>query len=630
MQKLSTVFALLVLIMTCSPALSATNQGPGFISTIITAVTQTLLSMKSQEMIDASKSPNPSPKTCELCTIFVAQAMRYSALHSVNIDDFIMTGFCTMLPNEVKSVCDGILKVYGPKIVQAMVKNPVPELVCRDLNVCAATNECRLYNADQVPKVTISQDWSKYTTGNFQMPASQSTGPSTTFDGIFNSNDALISHLFSGRFHSEDLGKALNWISSLQQRGGKNPKDWLKYLGNQFVSNHVPPIDIDGDNFSDLTAELRGYNWRGKDCNDNDAKIYPGRKTDPYPGKNTDFNCNGISGADPATKKSYKETLCSNSKQMGVAVFGDSAGAHAEVPTAWIDGTQWSTETFKNVLSTVLMEADLPHMSGYTGFVDTGYSGPVNSVYKHLYQRNKCNFRDYQNVAVNGASSNNALPHLMKISRVQVQDNPLLMFLELVGNDVCRNAVGFEGMTTADQFRVQILQILDQIDKIAPPGSHLVVLGVVNGSLIYESVKDRIHPSGVSYPQLYDYQNCIGATFCWGWLNTNQTIRDLTTQRANELNQVYRDIFKTYKAKNFDFAYYDFPVAEIKAQFERDGIPAGELLMAVDGFHPSQKFHAYLGEHLWNTLMTEHPDWLGEVNPNNDRITQLFGNQGGY
>ena len=204
------------------------------------------------------------------------------------------------------------------------------------------------------------------------------------------------------------------------------------------------------------------------------------------------------------------------------------------------------------------------------------------------------------------------------------------MFMELVGNDVCNNHPGFESMTTAVEFRKNILEILDNLDKVVPAGSHLVALGVVNGSLIYEGVKDRVHPSGVTYPQLYDFQNCIGATFCWGWLNTNETIRQLTTQRANELNQVWREIMTTYKAKNFDFVYYDFPVAQIWDQFVKEGINPGELLMAVDGFHPSQKFHAHLGDYLWNTLMAEHPDWLGEVNPNNDRITQLFGNQGGY
>jgi acyloxyacyl hydrolase len=627
MQKLS-VFALLVLCLACSPALSATNPGgPGIMSTIVSAITNGLIQAKAQGVLNF-KSPQPSGADCELCTIFVGNAMRYAHLHSVNIDDFLMTGFCVMFPNEVKPICDGLMKSYGPGIIHSMIQNPNPDQVCRDLNLCSKT-ECSLYRPEQVPSVTVSKDWAKYTTGDYQMPGATSSS-STTFDSAFNSNDAFIAHMFTGKFNGDDFAKLLNWITVLQKKGGKNPKDWLKYLTEQFTSNHLPPIDIDGDSFSSATAELRGSNWRGKDCNDNDANIYPGRKTDPYPGKFSDYNCNGISGKDPATGQSYKESLCANTKQYGVAVFGDSAGAHAEVPTAWVDGTQWSTETFKNLISTIMMEADLPHMSGFTGFADVGYTGPVNSVYKQLYQRNKCNFRDYQNVAVNGARSGNTLKNSMKVSRIQVQDHPLLMFLELVGNDVCSAHPTFDTMTTPENFRTSIIELLDNLDKVVPPGSHLVALGVVNGSMIYEGVKNRTHPSGISYTQLYDFQNCIGTTFCWGWLNSNETVRNLTTERAFQLNQVYRDIVTTYKAKNFDFVYYDFPVVEVWAQFVQEGNDPGELLMAVDGFHPSQKFHARLGDWLWKTLMTEHPDWLGEVNPNNDRITQLFGNQGGY
>jgi len=626
MQKLS-VFAILVLCLACSPALGATNAGSGLVSSIVTAITNSIINAKTEGILNIN-TPTPSAADCHLCVLFVGNAMRYANLHSVNIDDFLMTGFCTMLPSAVKPVCDGIMKSYGPGIIHSMLQNPIPEQVCRDLTLCSKA-ECSLYRPDQIPHVAVSQDWAKYMAPDFQMPASQMAGPAVT-DAIFNSNDDLISHIFSGKFNGDDLVKILDWINILQKRGGKNPKDWLNYLTKTFTSDHLPPIDLDGDRFGSVTAELRGSNWRGKDCNDNDANIYPGRKTDPYPGKGIDFNCNGISGMDAATGKSNKEALCGNSKQLGVVVFGDSAGAHAEVPTAWVDGTQWSTETLKDLVSTLLMEADLPHFSGYTGFADVGYNGPVNSVYKHLYQRNKCNFRDYQNVAVNGARSTNTLPHILKVSRLQVQDHPLLMFLELVGNDVCSNHPGFETMTKPDVFRARILEVLDNLDQIAPPGSHLVVLGVVNGSMIYEGVKNRTHPAGISYPQLYDFQSCIGATFCWGWLNSNDTVREMTTQRANELNQVYKDIFATYKAKNFDFAYYDFPVVDIWAEFITEGNDPGELLMAVDGFHPSQKFHAKLGDHLWNTLMKDHPDWLGDENPNNDRITQMFGNQGGY
>jgi len=378
-----------------------------------------------------------------------------------------------------------------------------------------------------------------------------------------------------------------------------------------------------------LSGELRGFNWRGRDCNDNNAKVYPGRKVDPL-GNGLDYNCNGISGRDPGTRQLYKDTLCADSGQMGVVVMGDSAGAHAEIPRAWIDAAMWNSTTFKEILTVAADEIDLPHMSGYTGYAEVGNTGPVSSVYKKLYERNRCNFRDYQNIAVNGARATNSLDNIKALSRNQTTDHPLLIFLELIGNDVCSGHEDFDHFTQPDEFKNKIIEILDHLDTVVPAGSHLMVLGLVNGSLIYQGVKDKIHPIGVSYPQLYDYQNCLETSMCWGWLNNNETIRDITTNHAAKLNQVYRDVFSTYKAKNFDCAYYDFPAQPIWDAWVAEGNDPYLLIEPTDGFHPSQIFHAKLGDYLWNTIEKDHPDWLGKENPNNDRIQQLFGNQGGY
>jgi len=37
-----------------------------------------------------------------------------------------------------------------------------------------------------------------------------------------------------------------------------------------------------------------------------------------------------------------------------------------------------------------------------------------------------------------------------------------------------------------------------------------------------------------------------------------------------------------------------------------------------------------LSEYMWNRLMKERPEFLGNVNPNNEIIFQLFKDQGGY
>lgn len=50
-------------------------------------------------------------------------------------------------------------------------------------------------------------------------------------------------------------------------------------------------------------------------------------------------------------------------------------------------------------------ELDWPQLSLVTGYMDSIWDvakGPTVSVYQNLLRRNRCNHRDYQNVAVNG------------------------------------------------------------------------------------------------------------------------------------------------------------------------------------------------------------------------------------
>ena len=38
--------------------------------------------------------------------------------------------------------------------------------------------------------------------------------------------------------------------------------------------------------------------------------------------------------------------------------------------------------------------------------------GKTDSLYYRLWQRNRCNFKDYQNIAVNGARSESMVDHI--------------------------------------------------------------------------------------------------------------------------------------------------------------------------------------------------------------------------
>jgi len=559
---------------------------------------------------------------CEICTALVGASISYTAIHNITIDDFLTNKFCPMFPKEISSTCTEIMTKYGPTIINSLVKYASPDIACREAKLC--TNpQCNLFKPGHFT-VNVSANWIQ---SFIEMEAKAQNQTRSPLNSFLHPDESYLAEMLARSIDNYDADTLSNWFG---KSGAKTLPDWIKNLINRLASNHTPPIDIDGDDFSQLSGELRGYNWRGRDCNDNNAKVYPGRKSDPFSGNGLDYNCNGISGHDPATRQPYKDVLCADSGQMGVVVMGDSAGAHAEIPRAWIDATMWNSTTFKEILTVAANEVDLPHMSGYTGYAEVGNTGPVSSVYKKLYERNRCNFRDYQNIAVNGARATNSFDNIKALARNQTNDHPLLIFLELIGNDVCSGHEDFDHFTQPDDFRNHIIEILDHLDTVVPAGSHLMVLGLVNGSLIYQGVKDKMHPIGVSYPQLYDFQNCLETSMCWGWLNNNETIRDITTAHAAKLNQVYREVFSTYKAKNFDTAYYDFPAQQIWDAWVAEGNDPYLLIEPTDGFHPSQIFHAKLGDYLWNTIMTDHPDWLGKENPNNDRIQQLFGNQGGY
>ena len=41
-------------------------------------------------------------------------------------------------------------------------------------------------------------------------------------------------------------------------------------------------------------------------------------------------------GNDPYSALAYEETFCNNSKQIGVAVLGDSISAHFHIPEEWM------------------------------------------------------------------------------------------------------------------------------------------------------------------------------------------------------------------------------------------------------------------------------------------------------
>ena len=105
-------------------------------------------------------------------------------------------------------------------------------------------------------------------------------------------------------------------------------------------------------------------------------------------------------------------------------------------------------------------------------------------------------------------------------------------------------------MTTPEEFYKNILEIWKFLDTVIyiyfltitqklPKGSHMVVLGLADGTVLYDTLHDKLHPIGVDYTTFYDFLNCNVMSPCAGWMNSDPSSRAATTVRANQLNSVY-------------------------------------------------------------------------------------------
>jgi len=366
--------------------------------------------------------------------------------------------------------------------------------------------------------------------------------------------------------------------------------------------------------------------------NDGDDTIYPGRNMSTHDPE-MDYNCNGIYGTNN-NGEPWENVLCGDSQPRGVMVLGDSAAAHFSIPfpNKYINHTtplDWATLAED--------EGDWPACSWSTAYWSTEQcpwsplQTGVNSIYLQMRNRNLCNHRDYQNIAVDGARSpsmNDTIVH--SIARNQKEDHPLLVFYALVGNDVCNGHPGFGSMTLPSEFYENVVGTMGFLDHHLPPGSHVFFIGLESGELIWPIMHDQMHPLGVTYENLWAFLTCNNVNSCWGWLNPDPNDRNKTTQRAQELNAVFPQIVAEKQYKNFDMHYLgNFMKSNIQQWVNSGGNPV-DFFEIVGGGHPSQLAHEMDAAAIWNALMTDYPDAIGPVNPNNQLIQQLFGDQGGY
>eukprot|EP00049_Salpingoeca_infusionum_P003096 m.63437 g.63437 ORF g.63437 m.63437 type:complete len:322 (-) comp11949_c0_seq2:272-1237(-) len=319
-------------------------------------------------------------------------------------------------------------------------------------------------------------------------------------------------------------------------------------------------------------------------------------------------------------------------------VLGDSASAHFHVPWQYLNTTAWKKGVFDNILPTLENEFDWPMLSASTGFENTSSWSPDvvgkdNSTYQVMRRRNRCIHRDFQNIAVNGARAGAMASTIVKsMARQQGSDYPALVMYALIGNDVCDSGLHW---TTPQEMYTAATETFSYLDTQLPNGSHVFVMGLADGRILYETMANRVHPIGALHhdvltKDVYAFLNCLEISPCFGWMNSNATIRNMTTDQANLLSDVLRNITLQNTYKNFDLHFFPNPILNAVKQWVANGGEAWQLIEPVDGFHPTQIAQPLITDQFWQYLEANYSHLIPPVNPNNAKIEEIFGDQGGY
>ncbi|XP_065191939.1 acyloxyacyl hydrolase-like [Sycon ciliatum] len=555
---------------------------------------------------------------CAGCAIMVGLVEQLSQLHNATVVEAI-DKLCGYLPKDLHGPCDYLAKTYGPAVVEFLESKETSDVVCHAIGFCktpAGTDMCHV----------------------FPLPPSIQHA---------SSRRQRSDHISALRRRAEELAreKELNELLNTVTTGAfPNFCDFPVFhevckIIERWTEEHLPADDLDKDRYSDL-ASARGSSWRGKDCDDVSSNVHPGRKARDGD-KLFDSNCNGISGVDHETGKTYEDMWCNGTGQSGVALLGDSIGAHFHIPPAWLNVTEMNELAFQHAIFALTNELDWPQLSMATGHYNASnwspeIQGPMDSLYQRYVELNRCNHRDFQNAGVNGARSTSMAKEIAStLSPRNAETPPLLLIFELVGNDVCNGHPGTGHMTTPEEYYKAQMESLKIIDASLNKGSHVVLVGLADGRFLYDNMHARTHPLGalrndVTYTDFYTYLNCLGVSPCWGWMNKNETWRNITSEHAFQLNAQLKKIADTQTFSNFDTMYMEYDIQSAADIWSKQGGQPWQLIEPVDGFHANQIGNALATQVFWNKIVQTKPKWLPARNPHNDDIVQRFGDQGGY
>ncbi|XP_056376451.1 acyloxyacyl hydrolase isoform X2 [Hyla sarda] len=494
--------------------------------------------------------------SCIGCILIVSMVEQLAQVHNSSAQK-AMEFMCSYLPEQggIQGICFLIAELFGPDLIKLLNHQLRADIICYAIKLCKTEPHepvCHLYKKPAMGlKRTIKQAEKMIRKSNYMQ----------NYD------------IFSG---------VLLKICSLP----------LFRMICKTIDSSIPAEDNDQDNFSAFPT-LRGYHWRGRDCNDMNNSIYPGRSP-----KDWDFlqdsNCNGIWGFDPEDGLPYEKKFCEGTDSKGIITLGDSAAAHFHIPPEWLTPVNMSKDSFSNMALAISNELDWPQFSLYTGFQNSTIGGWTQSLYLRLRERNRCNHRDYQNIARNGGSSYNLQSYLKSMARNQQLDKPVIVLYAMIGNDVCNPShETLRHMTTPQEMNTNVMKELEYLDMNLPKGSHVILMSLADGRFLWDTLHDRYHPLGqlnkdITYEQFYGFLSCLKSNPCEGWMNKNETLRNLTTERAEQLSSVLQEITTSKKFTNFELSYYENLFQKVTAKWESLGGNAWDLLEPVDGFHPNQ------------------------------------------
>jgi acyloxyacyl hydrolase len=137
-------------------------------------------------------------------------------------------------------------------------------------------------------------------------------------------------------------------------------------------------------------------------------------------------------------------------------------------------------------------------------------------------------------------------------------------------------------------------------------------------------------------------------------MNSNETVRNISTEHAEALSAVYPMLINSQKYNSFSMYMLEVNWDTLFSKWIAQGGNPVDLIEPTDGFHPSTTGSFFFSpvvlkkrtiqalvdvfltgsqlwaQEVWSEMQTKWPNLIGPVNPHNDEIRRLFGDQGGY